>query len=282
MELTQMQYFALVAEHGTTAKAAIEARVSQSTVSKSLLRLERELGVELFERQGIHLVLNGAGREFFQQVRPILTAVRRLPEVVQTKKQRRRRYRINVSAAAETMPGLVHYLLAEEPDCEVIISGEAWIGDCDLSITASPSGRSSDSIRLLEEEIFLAVPAALTEPGQEELELLELSRFRVLLPPEGSGLRGILDRALRDIPGAPEAGVTASDNETLRKLVLMGDGVTFWPEKTWQRPDPQKVRLLRLAGIPLKREIYALLPPERKGLEGDLLRRVIEFFKTLE
>ena len=43
MDLTQMQYFVLVAENGSTAKAAAEAMVSQSTVSKSILRLEREL-----------------------------------------------------------------------------------------------------------------------------------------------------------------------------------------------------------------------------------------------
>jgi len=74
MDLTQMQYFVLVAENGSTAKAAAEAMVSQSTVSKSILRLERELGIPLFDRQGIHLVLNPAGKEFLQQVRPILTA----------------------------------------------------------------------------------------------------------------------------------------------------------------------------------------------------------------
>ena len=103
MDLTQMQYFVLVAENGSTAKAAAEAMVSQSTVSKSILRLERELDLQLFDRQGIHLVLNPAGEEFLQQVRPILTAVRRLPEFVKSRHMPRRKDRINVGAAEATI-----------------------------------------------------------------------------------------------------------------------------------------------------------------------------------
>ena len=161
MDLTQMQYFVLVAENGSTAKAAAEAMVSQSTVSKSILRLERELDLPLFDRQGIHLVLNPAGKEFLQQVRPILTAVRRLPEFVKSRHLPRRQYRINVGAAEAVMGEFLHRFFQQDPQAEVILTDESWIDDCDLSISSSPSGREEDSVRLLEEEILLAVPVSM-------------------------------------------------------------------------------------------------------------------------
>ena len=151
MDLTQMQYFVLVAENGSTAKAAAEAMVSQSTVSKSILRLERELDLPLFDRQGIHLVLNPAGEEFLQQVRPILTAVRRLPEFVKSRHLPRRQYRINVGAAEAVMGEFLHRFFQIDPQAEVVLTDESWIDDCDLSISSSPSGREEDSVRLLEE-----------------------------------------------------------------------------------------------------------------------------------
>ena len=76
MDLTQMQYFVLVAENGSTAKAAAEAMVSQSTVSKSILRLEREL--ELGGAPLPHLVddlsgrTRGQARLLFQDLRQAL------------------------------------------------------------------------------------------------------------------------------------------------------------------------------------------------------------------
>ena len=68
MDLTQMQYFVLVAENGSTAKAAAEAMVSQSTVSKSILRLERELE-HLLDWKNLLLHKGyGAPAEEFQEV----------------------------------------------------------------------------------------------------------------------------------------------------------------------------------------------------------------------
>ena len=140
-----MRYFVLVAENGSTAKAAAEAMVSQSTVSKSILRLERELNLPLFDRQGIHLVLNPAGKEFLQQVRPILTAVKRLPEFVKSRHLPRRKYRINVGAAEAVMSPFLRRFFQLEPQAQVILTDESWIDDCDLSISASPSGREEGS-----------------------------------------------------------------------------------------------------------------------------------------
>ena len=281
MDLTQMQYFVLVAENGSTAKAAAEAMVSQSTVSKSILRLERELDLQLFDRQGIHLVLNPAGEEFLQQVRPILTAVRRLPEFVKSRHMPRRKYRINVGAAEAVMGSFLHGFFRKEPQAEVILTDESWIDDCDLSISSGPSGREEDSVWLLEEEILLAVPVSMGP--QQELDVLSLEGLPLILPREGSALRQSIEREILSRPLVAEILAVTSDDETLRQLVTQGDGVAFWPAKTWPKPDPKRVRLCHLGGVHFTRELYALLPPENpEGKESPLMRAIVEFFHGLE
>ncbi len=61
MELRQLQYFLMVAQEQSFAKAAKKTYVSQQALSKSVLSLEQELGVPLFERlpHGVELTEYG-------------------------------------------------------------------------------------------------------------------------------------------------------------------------------------------------------------------------------
>lgn len=60
--LRQMEVFSAIARSGTTSGAAEDIALSQSAVSSSLNDLESALGVQLFDRIGKKLVLNGTGR----------------------------------------------------------------------------------------------------------------------------------------------------------------------------------------------------------------------------
>jgi len=57
-----LYYFYEIVRHGGVNKAAVDLRLSQSTLSAQLKLLEESLGTNLFEREGKRLVLTGAGR----------------------------------------------------------------------------------------------------------------------------------------------------------------------------------------------------------------------------
>ena len=80
MELNQIKYFQTIAEEGSFTKAAQKLYLSQPALSKSMARLESELGVELFKRQGMRLELNSVGRLFISQME---TAMRQIADGVQ-------------------------------------------------------------------------------------------------------------------------------------------------------------------------------------------------------
>lgn len=68
MELSQLRYFAAVARLGNISRAARELYVTQPNLSKSIARLEEELGVPLFEHRKGKIVLNDYGRCFLASV----------------------------------------------------------------------------------------------------------------------------------------------------------------------------------------------------------------------
>lgn len=66
MDINQLRYFNSLAVTENMSKAAMALNVSQSTLSKSIGRLEDELGCPLFDRMGKRIKLNRAGKEFFE------------------------------------------------------------------------------------------------------------------------------------------------------------------------------------------------------------------------
>lgn len=71
MELTQLKYFAAIAETQHITKAAEALNVSQPALSHSLRKLEQELNIPLFNRIGRNIVLTPYGHSFYANVRRI-------------------------------------------------------------------------------------------------------------------------------------------------------------------------------------------------------------------
>lgn len=75
MELLQLQYFVTVAKYENVSRAADDLYVSQPALSSAIIRLEKELGAPLFDRNGRKIFLNTYGRYFLNTARKILDLV---------------------------------------------------------------------------------------------------------------------------------------------------------------------------------------------------------------
>ena len=81
MDLIDLETFEAMARSGGVARAARELHTVQSNVTARLLRLERELGVPLFDRHSRGMTPTAAGRELLPyavQVRGLLAEALRV------------------------------------------------------------------------------------------------------------------------------------------------------------------------------------------------------------
>lgn len=75
MDITQLQYFKIIAEYDSLTKAAKTLHISQPAMSAMLKKFEEELDVELFERSANRIHLNQMGETALLHVNKILQDV---------------------------------------------------------------------------------------------------------------------------------------------------------------------------------------------------------------
>lgn len=72
MNLQQLEYFKIAAEKQNYTTAAKMLGITQSNLSHAITKLEKELNVSLFEKQGRSIKLSQNGKEFYRYVKSAL------------------------------------------------------------------------------------------------------------------------------------------------------------------------------------------------------------------
>jgi DNA-binding transcriptional LysR family regulator len=96
MELRQLTYFNKVAEVRSVSRAAGLLHMTQPSLSRQILALERELGHALFDRTPHGVEPTAAGRSLQRHLQDVFAQLERIPEVVRTGGQELQLVRIGV------------------------------------------------------------------------------------------------------------------------------------------------------------------------------------------
>ena len=83
MNLRDLAYLVAVADHRHFGRAAEASFVSQPTLSTQIKKLERELGVDLVERNPRQVLMTAAGEQVVARARAVLGQVDDIHRVVQ-------------------------------------------------------------------------------------------------------------------------------------------------------------------------------------------------------
>lgn len=182
MELEQLRQVEAIERTGTMSAAAAELHISQPALSRSIQRLEAELGVALFDRAGRRVTLNDVGACAVEWARQILRDERLMRESIDAVARRQRTLRIVTVAPAplwhltallvERFPGetATSETLEESQVEQAILDGGADLGIV-LDPPTSPLVRSCE---LMREHLSVMLPPSHPLAGRRSLRLHEL------------------------------------------------------------------------------------------------------------
>ncbi|MFD8939381.1 LysR family transcriptional regulator [Streptomyces sp. NPDC059578] len=244
----RLAYFAGVARTEHVTRAAQEMQVPQSTLSRAMVRLEQDLGVDLFARRGRTLALTPAGRTFLTSVERALDGIGRAAEEVRADTDPasgKVAFGFLHTLGTETVPGLIRAFRADHPRIRFSLVqnyGEAMLerlraGELDLCLT-SPVPDAPDLVarRLDEQRLRLVVPDDHRLAGRRRIRLAEAADETFVTLEEGYGLRRITDDLCAAAGFRPRVAFEGEEAETLRGLVQAGLGVALLPPPTVARP----------------------------------------------
>src|ERR1700752_252065 len=122
MTLAQLQSFVLVARHGSVKAAAAELGVTEPAVSVAVAALRRELGDDLFVREGRGIALTAGGRRLAALAGEILGLAEQARRSVQDSPgQNRRMQVIATNEVAEHIGPMITAFTARDEGLEVSV-----------------------------------------------------------------------------------------------------------------------------------------------------------------
>jgi len=292
VNLRDLRYLVAVADHRHFGRAAEACFVSQPTLSTQIKKLERELGVELIERNPGHIVLTPAGEQVVARARVVLSEADDIVDIARRARDPEAgslRIGLFPTLAPYLLPHVVPQLHARFPKLELLLVEEKTEivhqrlrdGSLDVGVLALPIHDVQLHAEVLfDEDFVLAVPREhplAVEGGPVDMSVL--TGEHVLLLEEGHCLR---EQALAvcQMAGADErSGFRATSLETLRQMVAAGVGITLLPELAVQPPVPpsEDIVLLRFRE-PVPRRTIAMFW-RRTSVYRDLLPEVADVIR---
>ncbi|WP_101723141.1 LysR family transcriptional regulator [Eggerthella timonensis] len=254
MELQQLRYFDEVARTQHVTNSAKKLNVAQPALTQSIRRLERELGVPLFERVGRNVRLTACGEALEKRIAPLLAALDELPEELAVVAGRER---AAVHLAIESASGMavdaIAAYRASHPDARFVVAQETAARRWDVRLRTVRSDATTAGARRFTERIGIAVPSERAASGPIALADLEDEPFICLA---GSRtFRAVCDEACAHAGFAPRVAFESDSPAVVKNMIGLGLGVGFWPERSWGGLEDGSASLAAIVDAPFARTI---------------------------
>lgn len=240
METRHLRAFLKIAETRSISRAAESLGLSQPSLSQQLLRLEDEVGVQLFRRTPRGVIVTEAGRVFQEHARQILRAESQALEDVRQLRggaSGQAILAVPPSLAAQVGVPLVRLLREECPEVTVRLvesftgNIRGWLerGQVDLGVLHEQGPlRNLTARRLLSEELVLAGPPGAFASG-EHVAIARLGEFPLIVPGAQHGLRQVIDHEVSRLGGRMQVAHEIDALGQITALVASGEGFALLP-----------------------------------------------------
>ncbi|MFE6166174.1 LysR family transcriptional regulator [Streptomyces sp. NPDC056486] len=238
--LRQLSAYAAVARAASFTAAAAQLHVSQSSLSRAVADLERELGARLLERDTRNVELTPAGIEALRIAEQIVNAHRSGMKELE-------RFLLGESGTVTvaTLPSVAALLLPrvimdfrrQRPQVAVqlmdgleqSVLSRVLSGDADFAITTGESSGQLEHRPLVRDQFVAVLPQDHPLAERSEVTWDDLAREPFLAVGQDSSVRRLTDAAFAQIGVRTAPAAEAGNVATVGGLVAAGLGVTAMP-----------------------------------------------------
>ncbi|MBB3109671.1 LysR family transcriptional activator of glutamate synthase operon [Paenibacillus phyllosphaerae] len=297
MEIRQMRYFIEVAKREHVTDAANALHVAQSSVSRQLVQLESELGVDLFIRKGRRVKLTPIGKILLARVEQVMNMIgeaeREVKEYLDPEKGVVR-VAFPISLAAHVLPTAIYAFRKRYPEAKFQMKQALYRdlidgvinGEFNLALIAPlpEEDKQIQSKVLFTERIVALLPLQHRLANRTSIQLSEMQEEAFVTLPEGTIFRKIVMHACSEIGFVPHIAFEGDDIDALKGLVSAGLGVALMPEVTLIDNIPHSTVKIPLVDPEVTRTVGVICPTQRKLLPTEQLfyRFLSEFFASAD
>jgi LysR family hydrogen peroxide-inducible transcriptional activator len=273
MELDQLRHFLKVAEHSNFTRAAEDIALSQPALSRSVGRLEAELGQPLFERQTRSVSLTDAGHLLLERARQILLLVDDTKALFNDDGQTGR---IRVAS----IPTIAPYFLPERlkrfhrdfPEANVVVHEDTTEnllkklndGLVDVMIAAFPiEARYLQIEKLFDEELLLVTAKENPLAKRKSIRLHDLESLPFVLLGEAHCLTDSIVSFCRQKSFHPLSVERTSQLATVQELVALDHGISLVPKMAAELDNSARRVYRSLDGTKPTRSVIMVTNPYR-------------------
>ncbi|WP_134686878.1 LysR family transcriptional regulator [Brevibacillus migulae] len=290
MELLQLQYFLTVARLEHVTEAARSLHVTQSSLSKTIQRLEEDLGVPLFDRIGRKLRLNEFGRRFLHRAeRALFELEQGKQELSDLSSPGHGTLELAVTTAS-TLPNILREFRKKRPSVQFhvqMLTTQEMVtllqrGEVDFCLSSPPiKGDGIECQIVFIDPILVAVPKGHRLADRSSVSLTELRDEWFVGVKKGYGTRDIVDAVCKSVGFSPKYVYEGDEPARLSTLVESEIGIAFIPSTA--RYSSEHVKYLHIENHELEREIALLWNRSRYMSRAALEFReiVVEYFASI-
>jgi DNA-binding transcriptional LysR family regulator len=247
MNTNVLKTFCDLVDTGSFSKAAELNAISQSAVSQQIAALEQELGTRLLTRGGGSAVPTDAGKALYGGARDVLARYEQmLADVHAAHDAERTVLRVGTiySVGFYLLDPYVRKFLKAHPEITLDVEYARWNriaaaivnGDMDLGIVAFPEKhRSIEIIQFATEELVMVCSPEHRLAGRKHIEPRDLKGERFIAFESSVPTRRYIDRVLRGYRVTVDVAMEFDNNETLKRAVEVGAGLSILPQNNVQR-----------------------------------------------
>jgi DNA-binding transcriptional LysR family regulator len=240
MHAAALRYFEEIARVGSMRQAAERLNVAASAINRQILKLEDELGVQLFERLPRGLRLTPAGDLLLRHVRSTLHDFDRLRgEISELRGVKSGLVRIACldSLLTHVMPDVISSFSRRHPAVTFLVeSGVHGVvahlvadGDVDIGVTFNLDHHPE---LMLSADIPMPIMAVMAADhplsGHKEVSVSQCAAYPLLLQQDTHPIRSQIDTELQILHKLRRPLVACNNMALLKQLVLNGLGIAFY------------------------------------------------------